>query len=486
MPTDPNPPPAEARSAVWLVRVGWLVLLVALGKVLITAVRLFNYAGPVVDDMVRAGHAHNFGVWRATADSYLHWSGRWSGVGTSIALGWLFDFRTAYGPLLVATQILLPISVYALLSAAAGDRLSRRVRVLLSLGLVALHWAGVPSLIDSYNWLTGAVENHLSLSLILLILAGLIRASAAGFPRWAVAVLAAVAVYVTGMHELYGACLCAALTIGAALTVYRRLPGRGAWAVVTAGAVAGFAFVVFSPGNAHRLATEHPRHDLATFRQLADHWRLLATDWVLDLKLLLTTMLVVCHPLATAAAPAWLRQWRWQVAAAAAVGTVGFLATIIVINWWTFPTPLPPRTHSGVYLVFLLGWFLTAFAVCAGWESRAPRPVWAGLAGCFAVALLGAGNYRMVRAELVSGRAAAFRAAVRERDRLIRAAVAAGDRNPRVPPIPVIPPCFSYGEVVEEQTHAHTAAYRLFYGLDSIHLRSDGGVAAAADGPTRR
>src|SRR2546430_10913799 len=28
--------------------------------------------------------------------------------------------------------------------------------------------------------------------------------------------------------------------------------------------------------------------------------------------------------------------------------------------WWTFPTPLPTRTHSGVYLLFLLGWFLTA------------------------------------------------------------------------------------------------------------------------------
>src|SRR5205807_1529935 len=104
----------------------------------------------------------------------------------------------------------------------------------------------------------------------------------------------------------------------------------------------------------------------------------------------------------------------------------------------------PTRTHSGVYLLFLLGWFLTAIAVGAGPAMRVPRPVWAGLAGCFAVALLGAGNYRTARIELLTGRAAAFRHAVRQRDQIIRAAVAAGDRNPRVPPITAVPACFMY------------------------------------------
>jgi hypothetical protein len=90
------------------------------------------------------------------------------------------------------------------------------------------------------------------------------------------------------------------------------------------------------------------------------------------------------------------------------------------------------------------------------------------------------GHYPLAKAELDSGRAAAFHTAVKARDRFLRDSVAAGNFSPRVPPIPVVPYCLQFAEVVEDPSKGplwFNMAYCYYYDLHSIGLRHDGPAA---------
>jgi Family of unknown function (DUF6056) len=473
----------ESPVNVWAGRLGWLVLLVVLGQICFTAGRFFRYTSPIADEMVLAGTVRAVGVGQYLADMYLHWTGRWSGVGLFMLAGRYLDFRIAYGWLLAAIQLSVPISIYALLSAAFADRLARRTRAILSIGLVALHWAGEPSLKDAYYWLTGAIENHLSVSLGLFLVAGLIRIGNRKPSRWAITGLCALAAVATGMHQVYGIYLCVALLFGTVLAYRVGIAGRHAWAIAAGVAIIGLAVCTLAPGNAYRIGAEKPHHEFWWFQSLARWWATLVLEtWMMDLKLWLATLVVLCHPRAAGAVPAWLREKRGLWAMIAATATAGVIFIALLANWWTFPRPLPFRTQSAIYLLFLLGWFATAFALAAGPALKAPRPVWAGMAACFALALVAFGNYPIARADLNSGRAMAFHWAVRNRDRVIRDALAAGDHDLVVPPITLVPDCLLFVDVVDQSVSGpcwYNEGYCKYYRLDSIRPQTAKEIAGA-------
>ena len=466
-------------ASAWTRYLGWAVLLGGIGYVLVLAGRLIPYAGPAIDDMTRAGIARHDGVGAALADLYLHWSGRWAGLGLVLVLGRTFDLTTAYPWLLATVQLTLPVAAYLLLSAVFGGRLSRPARFVLSLGLMAVHWTANSSVCDSYYWLTGAVENHLSLSMCLVVFAGLIGSERAG--RACVGTSAVLAAVVPGMHELYGVYLCVALAIGTVIAYHAGSPKRKYWLIVTAAAAGGLAVVVLAPGNATRLAAESPRHDLVRLGELTREWGHLAGRWV-NVRLLLATFVLVCHPRAVAACPDWLRCRPGRYAAIAAAVTVALQASAVLVNWCTVPVFLPGRTVSAISFLFLLGWFATAYALRMTIAVSVPSPAWAGLAVACGMALVLARNCRVAENELASGKVAAFAQATRERDRLLRAAVAAGDRNPRIPPISAVPWAYMYIDVTPDPPTPINLVFCTYYGLDSIALRTD----ATAGGTARR
>jgi hypothetical protein len=151
------------------------------------------------------------------------------------------------------------------------------------------------------------------------------------------------------------------------------------------------------------------------------------------------------------------------------------------------PVLFPPRTLSAVYLLFLLGWFASAYALLThpAVTASVSRPVWAGLVTCFAASLVTTGNYCQARGDLAGPVPESYRWAVRERDRLIRQALAAGDHNPRVPPITAVPNCFVFADIVDDPGRVPLGYvnwhYCLYYGLDSIR---PGQPAVAASGPS--
>jgi hypothetical protein len=481
LPPDAPVGPPEPPSAVWIHRLGWAVLVVAIVRVILVAGRLMWFTAPMADELEQAAAVRHSGAWHLIVDSYCCWTGRWSGIGIFFSLEALPNFRDWYPWLLIATQVTVPIAVYALLSAAFGGRLRRWTCAVLALGLTAVHWDGDINLWDSYYWLTGAVENRLSLSLGMFTLAGLLRSrGTVGRSRWSVAGLAVLAALTTGMHQLYGLYLLGILAIGTGLTWWTGSANRGAWTVTMASAAAGFAANLLSPGNATRLAFERPPHELWWFKSLLQWWKVLFVRWLGDVKLWLATMVILCHPAAAAAAPAWLRARRYLVASLA-VAAVGILfLSVVLANWWSLSQPFPWRTQAAVYLLFLIGWFAAAYALAPRAAGTTPRIVWTGLAACLALALTSGRNYIVGRDDYTSGRATGFLNAVRDRDRLLRDARAAGNLDPRVSPIADVPTLFAFPEVIDglhtdaEQYRARNGAWCAYYDLHSIGLTPSG------------
>jgi hypothetical protein len=275
------------------------------------------------------------------------------------------------------------------------------------------------------------------------------------------------------------------LVVGTVAAYVTGSPARHTWAALTAAAVAGLAISLGAPGHAKRLGFNAPRHDLGRLYEVSREWRRMAIVWVTDFRLLLGTLVLVCHPLAAAACPDRLRARRGWFAVLGLAVAAGAVVSAALVHWWTFATPMPGRTQSAIYFLFLIGWFIGAYAIgtAPAVAARVSRPVWATLAGCWALALLTGTNYEYARFDLSSGRARAFHRATWDRDRLIRAAVAAGDRNPRVPPIGEVPLSFMYPDVTDDAKLAESTGingmFCSYYDIDSIGLRPN--TASRAD-----
>jgi hypothetical protein len=317
----------------------------------------------------------------------------------------------------------------------------------LCLCLLALLWSGLPSVAEAVYWFVGAVENVMVLSLAAMLVVTLI-----GFSRWprfrsvsgavGTVLLCIGAVVVSGFHELYGAMLCVALMTGTVWSCYTPGVDRVAWAAVTIAAAAGLAIVILAPGNSHRLVVDggsHGRHlgyDLAIAgaqvvsfipRWLLNPRLLAASVWVA-----LSPMLANQHRMSTK--QAWTFPWRRVLPAVwVLMLAIGFFAPS-----WAFGAKMPPRTLSGVYVIFVAGWLVNVYVWSA--SSRMERlrctssSVTVRKAACvvFAIMLLSVGNAPAVIYDLYD-RIPRWHVAVERRFALLRNQV---DRDAIVPMLP--------------------------------------------------
>ena len=460
------------------------------GRVLLVAAKLVPLASPVADDFARAAAARDPGIWQYSILLYTGWSGRWAGVGLALILGTFFDLCRAYPWLLTGIQLTLIFAIYDLLSAAFAEKLARstargadsRFRGV-ALGRQSLSLRCL--LLDDR-----ALENHMSLSMGMVILAGSICAGRRcarlarhwrGGPAGHCHARNARTLWHLPVRISRSRNDCGLLD---------QQPGPASLGAITFLALVGLAVNLASPGHARRLGYNAPRHDLARLAEVARQWRLTAVAWGTDLKLLLATLLIVCHPRAADVCPEWLQRRRGWWIAGGVIGVVGLIASAAVVNWWTFSTAMPGRTRSALYLLFLALWFLTAYGIGTApvFAARVSRPVWACLACCCAFALTAGANYHDAQVDLVSGRAARLHAAVIDRDRLLRMAVGHGDVDPLVPAYPPMANCLMSADIVAQpagnpQGWLNTAFCK-YYGLTSIGLRP--AMESANGGPGGR
>lgn len=459
-----------------------ILMAVIVGSVLYVALKLTLYTFPKADELFRAGRVRDLGVPGSIRLEYTTWSGRWAGTGLSYLLGASLDLERAYPVLILAGVSTLPLAIYVLIGSLYGSSLSRRMCAAGALGFFGLYWCAMPSTPEGFYWLTGVLENLLPVSAAILIVAILMR-----YERWpmrwraacAASIMAATATTVA-LHELYGLILTGVLAVAAVLAFALRHPGRWAWLAVTAAAVGGLAVVALAPGNALRLASEPKNpHDYSFLICCTNIWTGFYLTWLFDPKLPAATALFVVIARSQATVPQWLAErpvlWSIVVPAVSIVALAMPIAVLSCVN----PVVAPGRTQSAIYLIFLVGWFASAFVLFAARPDPAMKS--AGLARLALTAFLAAtihytGNLPAARIDL-RGSAQWYNYQVRRRHESIRSAAANGERDIRVAPLHVVPASFNcFADLVEPNAkRCYSYVNELnatYFGVDQVALIS--------------
>ena len=205
----------------------------------------------MADDFVRHYDGMTRGWWGVVTHNYLHWCGRWASMGLeAMVMPRVLDSR-AYAACLAAVCVVQLAAFYAFVDLLLVETVSLTRRIGLALCLWAIHWAGTPEPGQTSYWLTGCIENQLSFSLAVILVCLVARSRPRSPMRntlW-LTVGSLAALFVTGMHELVGAVLVAALAIGSFVGHRWRTDNRWFWFTLLGVAAAGLTVTVAAPGN---------------------------------------------------------------------------------------------------------------------------------------------------------------------------------------------------------------------------------------------
>ena len=481
--------PSSIRHSLlgWLLRV-WPWLGVA--SCLLPLVVLAFYSHPALDDFGFARAARPLGWWAFQAWEYQHWQGTYTTNALLTGLNPLAHGALNYYwlvPLLVLATLVLGASQLCAALLPLPHR-GPTTALLLMLMLVQL-----PSPAEGLYWLTGAWAYLLSGAGALLWGALLARAAQARTPVHFVA---------TGMLTvvLMGTnFVTAALLAGILLLVLLRSEAgqRIPWLVLTALALVCLGIALGAPGNAHRLATvQAPKMALGqavilgvTRAGVAASYSLL--NWLGNGLLLAVTLLLVPAMSRLAAQPTPALQRLTRSPLLVSVVVLGLVLAAFLPTYLAVQLPPPPRLRNVIYLGFVVGWLLSAYAWVAWWVRRGralpPLPAYVRLAllAWLPLALatdhnthlthtgIGRGYTTVVQAyrDWLSGDAGRYDAAQRERYATLRA-TAAPDVG--LPPLPVQPTTLFYYDISANSTLWGNQAYAQYFGKKAVWVQPPG------------
>jgi hypothetical protein len=275
------------------------------------------------------------------------------------------------------------------------------------------------------------------------------------------------------MHELFGLMLCVLLGAGAAMSSRLGYRNSKLWALAAAAAVAGFLFVLATPGYTIRREGFFPDSYNVPLTLWLTGWQAVkaGTSWVCDAKLLAATAVFVMHPAIRALRPEWFARapeaWkRLTLGGWAVLLAIGFGAPAFVTG-----QEMPRRVLGGIYLVFLLGWFIVVFVftrpgVSEPAPQRAPRPILSWTLLFFALCVATTGNTRTAIHDLVHW-AVPWRRAIEQRYDSIRIAAGTGVQEVVVPAAPLRPATFFQGpaDITAEASDWKNQCQAEFFGV---------------------
>lgn len=454
------------------------LFVVAVTIELLVAGALLVFARPIADDFVRQYDGITRGWWGVVTDNYLHWCGRWASMGLEGLLMPRVMKFPAYSVSLATLAAVQLTAFYAFVHLLLADAVRFGGRVGLALGLWAIHWAGTPEPGQSAYWLTGGIENQLSLSLALILVCLVARIQPRSPVRRALWLIVGslTAIFITGMHELVGVMLTVALAIGSFVSYRWQTRNRRVWWTLLIVSATGLLITIAAPGNAIR--TGHFDHSGQIAKSIGLTARFMLRDvpvWAADPKLLGASLFLFLSPWFAGLSPAWLRRSdvRWVLLIPGATLlciTAGAAATA----WGTGSSP-PGRSQAPMHVLFLLGGFGTLLVGTRwpdNWITRREPPArFLQYAGLFvaAVALLGIGNTNLALRDF-DKRVRPWHRAMQERERLLRTATPRSELV--VPRVPRFPDSYFDNDITEDPAAWQNQALARSYHLASVRLES--------------
>jgi len=455
------------------------------------------YAYPSMDDYGFADRLRTQGFIGAQITWYVTLQGRYFSTALIYASSYLMQ-AGVYWLIPVALILAMFFAFRTLFRSLGGGECGGTRPSACALAVLAIYLCQMPQPVTGLYWSTGACSYLIPGVLLVLLLSALTRATGTegGKNRtWLMGVSCLLIFAIIGCSEPHMIATLAVVGLGSAVAVATRHPSRWRWLCLLIVALLCAAIVIGAPGNRARLSLcddTYRRFPLRGALAAIRFSKIAFLSWAFDATILSASILFV--PLAFHASGrirALRERPRWLLALPLA-WLATFAAMAFACFYGTGSAP-PPRVINGLYLFFLLGWFMTAaIAVACFVKPRLeghgiPDYLLYAAGGILAANLVFQTNYTPVLRDLVL-RAPAYKRQVRERETLIRTALANHVENLVVPGFENPPATLCFGGIVPNPASWQNVDFAAFWGLKSIATppehdgSSDRGRPAAAGG----
>jgi hypothetical protein len=465
-----------------------LILVTCIAVSIVVFVLVF-FAEPIADDF---WFANAVDVRSAVETLYLGWSGRWASHGLEALLLTKLPMLSIYSGILWGLHAVHFIGLFYFWHLLVGSAVPLRRRLILALASYVFLFAGYSEPGETVYWVTGAIENQLPLSLMVLLLA-MVHAGTRSYLRPSRALplalaLGLVAFTIPGLHQLAALILLGVLFTGALFVVLERRPNLMVWILLLMFAVLGTAISIFAPGNAVRAAKQG--HGLSISEGIIPLIQLLmkVSRWI-DLKLVAASVLVLLT-LGWQTPVIGSRPDRAHLRAKVIplVGVALVLGTCASIAYLTASTG-PPRVQNFLYETFCMAWFASLVILLKATsglfyrpdDSSGPSPVVRiahnVAAVLFCISLITSPNIVGASRDLLTN-AVDFRRAMTHRYDLIRRAARLDGPAADVVVPPVVRPQTFYR--VWDIGPDHNEDVANYFGVRSVRLGRPGEDAGTA------
>ncbi|HMQ68597.1 MAG TPA: DUF6056 family protein [Ignavibacteria bacterium] len=394
---------------------------------------LFIYNHPSADDW---GMAENTEI-KGFVDTQIHYYKNWTGKYFSNAVmsynPLYFNSLTGYKIVTFLLMVTFVITLYALFSRLTTSILSKKEKLIFTLSFMFMYLYAMPSLSQSFYWLTASVVYQVGIILIMLfaILYSKINDQEDTYKKnmltFATAVCVASIAGCSEMSMVSGVLMISLLLVYEIITK-KKIKGRLIlFAVVCA---TGSLILITAPGNKVRGSLYPDSHKLipSLITTASAFWDYLIS-WIFLSPLLFVTVLLI--PLfvkiinadkAVMKGPAFDPKF-------AGISSLVILFILFFTPVWSLGRAPFSRTVNIIYLMFLAAWFYNVFVLCKYVYGRkenlkikfekVPGYVYLIPLIIMCLFLLKKNNVKNVYADLLLGNASKYNTELNERYKMI-------------------------------------------------------------------
>lgn len=340
-----------------------LSLLGTLSPFLVLA--FFNH--PCADDFEYTNRSITLGFWQTQLKYYFSWSGRYFSTALLSINPLVFRSFFLYNLFAVVLFAALLHGFYLLMREMGEGIIDRTKTFIAALMLLTVYVYAMPSVSAGFYWIAGSityqVANILTVYLFLLTAriyrASLIKTLVLNIVLSFLAIIAIVGSNETSMILLL---LLFFAMLTASLFVNRKMDWvLFAFIIVTA--IAAY-FVVFAPGNTVRLSYYPHKQSIlfALKHSIADGFKSI-WHWGVSLPMAASTVLFIpiASQLAIRRISTGKRTYIHPFFSCLVIAV--FLVAGFFPAYWSMGESPPPRTANVIHLFFLIGWFISVYAL---------------------------------------------------------------------------------------------------------------------------
>lgn len=452
---------------------------VALGAALVPFLLLACYTHPSADDYWLTNMVIATDAWQAQWDIRQNWSGRYFSLFLASFNPLVYNAFNGYKIIALLMLICTYGALLVLVKTFLSGGLSRQVILLISLVLLVLHVGFMPAVSQGYYWLSGSLSYQTANIFLLLLLAALghfyqIRDTPQQVKySLLITLLLFISIGCNETNMVLIAFLMSAFLVVDSL-MYRHLNYTLLYLLVITAICC--SLVYFAPGNAIRLQ-EYPANGnlffAGTYAVAVALNNIL--NWLAATPLIALTLLFIPYSLKLA------RVRKEQKYVHPAVAILLFFLSLVVsffVAYWSKGSHAPPRVQNNIYLLFIIGWFLTLHHGVAYLHHQyalqlLPVPRYVVWLICIWVGLLlfynRQSNIRTAYGDLLSGRAARYNQEMNARYQFLQ------NSNCQICAIPKVRnmPATIFFEELPADTTWKNRYFSAYFGKKLMRLRSD-------------